>query len=341
MGLSYRKSISVGPFRFNISGSGIGVSTGIKGLRYGVGPRGHYVSSSFGGFSYRKTLSPRFKKNSTKPTEVKFEKSSISKDIQFIESGDVLNMIDSDRMDLLNDINQKLSILPYTKIWFYTSLLLLLTGIGLFTILLTPLVWWYENYKRAVLLVYELDQNSEMAFDSKLAAFHTLDSCSKLWFVDSYQGVEDIKRNAGASKLVDRSATKLSFAPPKFLKTNINLPTINFGKQTLIFLPDTLLVIEGKKAGAIPYDELKVSFYESQFIESSTPRDAKVIGRTYQYVNKKGGPDKRFKNNPQYDICLYKVIQFKSSSGLNEQLMLSNVGLGDLLVQELDSKEAA
>lgn len=341
MGLSYRKSIKVGPFRFNLSGSGIGVSTGFKGFRYGVGPRGHYVSSSFGGFTYRKTLSPKFKKHSLEQSH-NTENATLSlQSIQYIESGDVLKMVDSDRVDLLNDINQKLAILPYTKIWFFASLLLCFTGIGVFTIMLTPLVWWYENYKRTVLLVYQLDEKSEMDFDSKLAAFHTLDNCSKVWFVDSYQGVDDLKRNAGANQLVDRSGTKISFDPPKFLKSNIDIPTINFGKQTLIFLPDTLLVIDGKKAGAISYNDLRVDCYESKFIENSTPRDAKVIGRTYQYVNKKGGPDKRFKNNPEYDICLYKVIQFKSDSGLNEQLMLSNVGLGDLLVKELEQKKAA
>src|ERR1700761_7024173 len=56
MGLNYRKSISAGPFRFNLSGSGIGVSVGFPGFRVGSGPRGNYVSISKGGFAYRATL---------------------------------------------------------------------------------------------------------------------------------------------------------------------------------------------------------------------------------------------------------------------------------------------
>ena len=56
MGLSYRKSISAGPFRFNLSGSGIGVSVGVPGFRVGTGPRGNFVSISKGGFTYRATL---------------------------------------------------------------------------------------------------------------------------------------------------------------------------------------------------------------------------------------------------------------------------------------------
>ena len=37
MGFYIRKSISAGPFRFNLSGSGLGMSVGVKGLRIGSG----------------------------------------------------------------------------------------------------------------------------------------------------------------------------------------------------------------------------------------------------------------------------------------------------------------
>jgi hypothetical protein len=36
MGFYIRKAISVGPFRFNLSKSGVGVSAGVKGLRFGT-----------------------------------------------------------------------------------------------------------------------------------------------------------------------------------------------------------------------------------------------------------------------------------------------------------------
>src|SRR2546423_12877110 len=58
MSFYLRKSIKVGPFRFNLSKSGIGVSAGVKGFRVGTGPRGNYVHMGRGGIYYRKTLSP-------------------------------------------------------------------------------------------------------------------------------------------------------------------------------------------------------------------------------------------------------------------------------------------
>ena len=51
-----RKSVSAGPFRFNFSKGGVGLSVGVRGLRIGTGPRGHYVHAGRGGLYYRKTL---------------------------------------------------------------------------------------------------------------------------------------------------------------------------------------------------------------------------------------------------------------------------------------------
>jgi hypothetical protein len=49
MGLSFAKSVKCGAVRFNVSGSGIGVSVGIPGLRIGTGPRGAYIGGGLGG----------------------------------------------------------------------------------------------------------------------------------------------------------------------------------------------------------------------------------------------------------------------------------------------------
>jgi hypothetical protein len=40
MGLFYRKSVNFGPFRVNLSGSGVGYSVGGRGLRVGKSSRG-------------------------------------------------------------------------------------------------------------------------------------------------------------------------------------------------------------------------------------------------------------------------------------------------------------
>ena len=50
MGLIYRKSINLGPFRVNLSGSGIGYSVGGRGFRVGKSSRGrNYTAFSIPG----------------------------------------------------------------------------------------------------------------------------------------------------------------------------------------------------------------------------------------------------------------------------------------------------
>ena len=56
MAFHLRKSISVGPFRFNLSKSGIGLSVVVHGLRVGTGPRGHYIHAGASGFYYRASI---------------------------------------------------------------------------------------------------------------------------------------------------------------------------------------------------------------------------------------------------------------------------------------------
>src|SRR5437764_3769725 len=58
MGFSFRKSIKFGAFRLNLSKSGVGVSTGVKGARSSTGPSGTKVYGGWGPFRYQKNVGP-------------------------------------------------------------------------------------------------------------------------------------------------------------------------------------------------------------------------------------------------------------------------------------------
>jgi hypothetical protein len=54
------------------------------------------------------------------------------------------------------------------------------------------------------------------------------------------------------------------------------------------------------------------------FIESEgVPPDGKVVDQTWRYMNKKDGPDRRFKDNRELRIALYEELQFTSASALS------------------------
>jgi hypothetical protein len=69
MGWSFRKSYKFGPFRINLSKSGIGASTGLGGANVSTGPRGTYFSISNSGFRFYKKIGSLFNisRSLTKP----------------------------------------------------------------------------------------------------------------------------------------------------------------------------------------------------------------------------------------------------------------------------------
>ena len=119
MGFYIRKYIKVGPFRFNLSKSGVGVSAGVKGLRLGTGPRGNYVHLGRYGLYYRATI-PSSSATQITPRPNGIPRIEIPRNIpepeippgtheplQEIESADISQMVDSSSTELLKELNHK------------------------------------------------------------------------------------------------------------------------------------------------------------------------------------------------------------------------------------------
>src|SRR5207245_343913 len=137
----------------------------------------------------------------------------------------------------------------------------------------------------------------------------------------------DRKYHAGASTSVARAAASVNARLPPYMAANVDPVAIALTKLTLYFFPDRVLVYQGSHVGAINYHALECHVAETRFVEDETPpADAEIIGRTWRYVNKTGGPDRRFKNNRELPVCRYEELFLKSSSGLNEILQLSKAG---------------
>jgi hypothetical protein len=89
-------------------------------------------------------------------------------------------------------------------------------------------------------------------------------------------------------------------------------------------MPDVVLVLDGQRVGAIPYDELRIRWSDSIFLETdSVPRDAQIVGHSWQYVNRNGGPDRRFKNNHQIPRVMYQEMSLEGSGGFRKILQIS------------------
>jgi hypothetical protein len=345
MGLYLRKSLSVGPLRFNLSKSGVGVSSGIKGLRLGSGPRGNYVHMGRHGLYFRKSLAPgRAEARPVPPAVVEpcSREPDIAEPLEEIESGNVLKLFDSSAVDFLEELNSKRKLVrffPLTAIVSIAALACLVfsgapnwlsaTTVVL-AVVVTALVYVKDLLRKTVVVFYDLEPDVQTAYQGLHDAFDALRRCAGVWHVEAAGRVRQSKYHAGANTLVQRTGIALSKGNVPYLKTNIDVPTIPVGKQLLAFMPDRLLVFDSGAVGAVPYVDLDIQTSQTHFVEDGTvPRDSRVVDQTWKYVNKKGGPDRRFKDNREIPVVLYEEIRFSSTSGINELVQVSRTGVGE------------
>lgn len=321
------------------------MSVGVRGLRVGTGPRGHYVHAGRGGLYYRASLgragqsrrrtAPR---EYLSPVESHDESGVVMVDV---ESGSVLEMQPESHSQLIAELNQKQQQIKFSALFMWSFIAL--GFVGLFvspTVALTS--WglavvglivgrWLDSYRRCSVLFYDLEPEAEAAYSEVTAAFDEFMKSAGKWHVEAGGLVTDLttwKRNAGASHIVRKKPTVLAYNLPSIIKSNVTPPALAVGRQVLFFLPDVVLVVDGKQIGAVAYSDLRIQYQDSRFIEeASVPSDAIIVGQTWQHPNKNGGPDRRFANNRQIPICLYEVMHLQSASGLNELVEFSKHGL--------------
>lgn len=335
MGLYLRKSFGFGPLRLNLSRSGLGASFGVKGARVGLGPRGSYVHVGRGGLYYRRSLG-----SGTSPQPARtLPPSPISEPetLKEIESADVTQMVDAPSADLLKELNRVQNRVQVLPILLLVSAAIVILGVGV----IRPPWWGYaigsmvglpvllyarhaDVTRGTAVLQYDLEPDSDRAFSELKGAFGELASCGGVWHVEASGATRDWKRHAGANTLVRRRPIQPVFSRPPRVLCNLEVPTLPAGRQTLYFFPDRVLVYERRRVGAVPYTDLQTQAAQTRFREEeSVPGDAQVVGSTWKYVNKRGGPDRRFKDNRELPIALYGEVHLTSSSGLNERFQCS------------------
>ena len=147
-----------------------------------------------------------------------------------------------------------------------------------------------------------------------------------VWQVDTLQNTTSQKTNGGADGSVGRIPVKFQKKTPYFMKTDATCYYVKLKNDQVYILPDRL-VIHGKKGwGVVEYSNLDIEVVNAMFLESGNPpKDAKVVGYNWLYVNKNGTPDKRYSNNRQLPKCEYGLIGFEAKPGLCVVFYISNV----------------
>jgi hypothetical protein len=266
-----------------------------------------------------------------------------------IESGSAKDMVGSTSKELLEELRLKQKKWSLWKtgftLGFITMVLSTCTGIIpiaivllVLGILITPFLWLWDKIRKTTVIMFDFEADAESKYKRLHDAFVEMMKCSKTWHKEAQAEVktQDRKRSAGASSLARKTEIQLGFSSPDYVKMNIRIPCIPVGKQTLYLLPDQVLVFENSGVGAVSYAQVELKVTGARYIQRETPpRDAKIVDHTWEYVNKDGSPDKRFKENRKLPIALFEQHHFASKTGLNEIVILSRLGPGKDFVEAL------
>ncbi len=423
MGLFIRKSKKIGPFRLNLSKSGLGVSVGVAGARVSVGPNGTFVHMGKNGLSYRKKLNTKSKKQKFTEEVNLNELFTLSPQKTIITTTNFDGITDVDSEDFIQTLSQNdkklflykwLGILPlvlafayilnYNEVEYKTeitekfqisteganlrkepsrkgnviqiakkydeflinsiegnwvavehehSISYLHKSVGevvkvshqvesffqgdklpLYPLLgFIPLIIGlaiYDGRRKRVDIYYSMDDEFNQLYSYQKEYFKEFQANRKVWQKKTSQRVRDSKYHAGASSLVKRikvSKIASDSLPTPLIKTNVEIPHIALSNIDLYFFPERLILKRNKKYAAVFYKNMEINPSLIRFIEDErVPRDASVVDQTWQYVNKSGGRDKRFKSNRQLPICQYSEYHLVCKNGIDEVIMTSRAG---------------
>ncbi len=325
MGFRFGKSIKVGKaFRINISKSGIGYSYGTKGARIthmANGRKRSTLSIPGTGLSYVKETT---KKNSKKNTHS--SQNNVDTKIGNQEIINIEKQHSAQYDDFINDIKNvkklnTISSILIATLLLYTFPLFIITGI------LGIIFKVYIHKKMSVNIEYEFDEESKNNFDELSNSWAMLKNNKKLWQSTNTENVNDARRNAGANHIVKNKVITVLRKLPWYLNANIKPFGLNLSKSSLIFLPDGLLIIQGKEIGVVDYADLHISIKTTNFIETGEiPPDTEILEYTWLKVNKDGSKDKRFKNNRKVPVCKYGeiLITNNKNNDVLAEIMCSN-----------------
>lgn len=179
----------------------------------------------------------------------------------------------------------------------------------------------------------ELSEKEKSSYEEFCQKFEILLTSNKVWRINSSERTSQIKSSAKYS--LARTATSVGVGVFNYIKSQYDVPTINDGTVQLYFYPKFLIAATSISSfSVIPYSSVSLYGLRSRFCEEEAlPVDSKHLGYTWKYVNKSGGPDKRFVDNKQLPIMEYGDLTIKYAAN-SSRFQFSN---SDALVAFADS----
>ncbi len=175
----------------------------------------------------------------------------------------------------------------------------------------------------------EMPKIVSQAFHRMCDEFSLLAKSARIWDTVGQRRTNRIAERTTATRTIAREPVSFRVGKCDVIESEWNVPHLaNANGGDIFFYPAFVLYFISPEAFALlEYKEVDLTYSPTGFIETGTvPPDSKVVGQTWVKTNKDGSPDRRFKGNYQIPVVQYGEFVFKSTTGMNEEYMVSNAG---------------
>ena len=171
-------------------------------------------------------------------------------------------------------------------------------------------------------------------------AFVQLSRANRIWDTVSHRAINQVEERTLAARAIERKLVRFRLGGCAVIQSDWQVPHLeNANGGDLFLFPLFAVYFAGEHSFALlEYREVQFNCVRMRFHEEeAVPADSQVVGRTWAKTNKDGTPDKRFKENYEIPIAEYCKLVFQSTTGLNEEYMISNTPACDAFAKEWNS----
>jgi len=197
----------------------------------------------------------------------------------------------------------------------------------------------YSNFK--IEIDFNMDQSILDEYTSLKDKFIKLITCQKIWDITSTRSIDRVKARSSANTVITRKPVVFSIGALDFIDTKYEAFILQNANGGDFYIYPGFIVMLSEKSdnfAIIDYRDLVLEHNGTKMVESGyIPSDTKIVDKTWQYVNKNGLPDKRYKYNPEIPIALYYELVLKTQNGLFECYEFSNADSGKSFCDAFDN----
>ena len=175
---------------------------------------------------------------------------------------------------------------------------------------------------------FEMSDAVARSFGNVCRAFEACSRSQRVWDNVAQRATNRVAERTSASHIVDLKPVKFQLGKCAVIDAPMAVPHLENANGGDLFLYPGFMLYHAASTNyaLVEFGDMELSAFSSRFQEHGPiPTDSEQVGTTWAKANKDGSPDRRFKDNYAIPVMRYGTLTLRSSSGLNEEYMLSDV----------------